>query len=326
MQAIHRKLFRDLWEIKGQVLAIASVIAVGIGMFLGYLSTFDSLRGTQQAYYDLYRFGDVFAGLKRAPRALESRIRDIPGVASVETRVVADVTLDVPGVDEPVTGRLVSVPSDRRPALNDLALLSGRYLEPGRADEVVVTEGFAEAHELLPGDAVAAIINGRRRDLEIVGIALSPEFVYTIRPGDMMPDAARYGVFWMGQKALATAFDMEGGFNDVSLRLMRGASEAEVIARLDGLLEPYGGLGATSRDVQVSNWYLNNELNQLQGFGFMVPSVFLAVAAFLLNVVLTRIISIQREQIAALKALGYSNGEVGLHYALWSLIIAACGG
>lgn len=325
MRAIHRKLLRDLWEIKGQVVAIAAVITVGIGMFLGYLSTFDSLRGTQQAYYDRYRFGEVFANLKRAPRALEARLDAIPGVASLETRVVADVTLDVAGVTEPVTGRLVSVPERARPELNDLALLSGRYIEPGRADEVVVIEGFAEAHELVPGDEVAAIINGRRRELEIVGIALSPEFVYTIRPGDMMPDDARFGVFWMGRKALATAFDMEGGFNDVSLRLMPGASVPDVIARLDRLLEPYGGLGAIPRDLQISNWYLDNELNQLQGFGLMVPIVFLSVAAFLLNVVLTRIISIQREQIAALKALGYSNPEVGWHYALWSLVIAFVG-
>jgi putative ABC transport system permease protein len=196
---------------------------------------------------------------------------------------------------------------------------------PGRPDEVLVSEAFAHPREHDPGDSVAAVINGRRRDLDIVGIALSPEFVYSIRPGELMPDNDRFGIFWMERRALAAAFDMEGGFNDVSLRLLPEASEADVIAGLDRLLAPYGGLGAIPRALQISHWYLDSELTQLQNVGFIIPVVFLLVAAFLLNVVLTRIVSVQREQIAALKALGYSNRELGLHYSGWSLAIGLSG-
>lgn len=333
MRAIHRKLLRDLWQIKGQAIAIAAVICVGVTMLIAYLSTFESLKRTRDVYYERYRMADVFASLVRAPDHLAERIREIPGVARVRTRVVADVTLDLEQTTEPVTGRLVSVPEERRPMLNDLVILRGRYLEPGRRDEVLVSEGFALAHGFVPGDTVAAVINGRRRDLEIVGIALSPEYVYTIRPGALMPDDARFGVLWISHRALATAFDMEGGFNDVVLTLLPGAGSPgesaegrEVIARLDRLLEPYGGLGAQPRSLQISAWYLDNELRQLRGFGMVTPMIFLAVAAFLLNVVMTRIVSVQREQIAALKALGYANREVGLHYAAWSLLIALGGG
>ncbi|MEM8933245.1 MAG: ABC transporter permease, partial [Acidobacteriota bacterium] len=301
MRAIHRKLLRDLWEIKGQVIAIATVIGVGIAMFLAYLSTFNSLRGTQEAYYDRYRFADVFANAKRVPLDVLDRIEQIPGVAQAEARVVADVTLDVAGMEEPITGHLVSAPEVDRATLNDMALLRGRYLEPGRGDEVLVTEGFADAHGIGPGDTVGAVINGSRRELEIVGVALSPEFVYSIRPGEMVADDARYGIFWMGEKALSNAFDMEGAFNDVLLRLLPGASIDEAIDRLDRLLEPYGGRGAIPRRLQTSHFFLDNELRQLQGFGLAVPILFLAVAIFLLNVVLGRIVSVQREQIAALK-------------------------
>ncbi len=328
MRAIHRKLLRDLWQIKGQALAIAMVMACGISIFIMYLSTLESLERTQQAYYERYRFAEVFANLKRGPRWLEDRIAAIPGVARVETRVVVDVTLDIPDLPEPATGRLISVPERRRPTLNGFALLIGRYPEPGRADEVVVSEGFSIARGLGPGDTVAAILNGRRRELEIVGVALSPEYVYATRSGELIADDARFGIFWIDRKALATAFDMEGGFNDVSLTLMPGseASEAEVIARLDRLLEPYGGLGAIPRRLQTSHWYLDNELAQLRGAGVIVPAIFLLVAAFLLNVVLTRIVAVQREQVAALKALGYSNLEIGSHYTQWSLAIAALAG
>ncbi len=325
MKALNRKLLRDLWEIKSQALAIAAVIAVGVMVFTMYLSTFRSLRLTQETYYERQRFAEVFAGVKRAPRSLLPRIEAVPGVARADARVVAEVTLDVPGLAEPATGRLISIPAPDRATLNDVVLTGGRYLEPGRADEALVSEGFALAHELQPGDSVAAILNGRRQELEIVGIALSPEYVYAIRPGDLFPDDRRFGVFWLEERALANAFDMEGAFNDLALTLERGASEAAVIDRLDHLLERYGGLGAIPRRLQISHWYLDSELVGLQTVGLIVPVIFLAVAAFLLNVVLNRIVAVQREQIAALKALGYADREIGRHYVAWGLVIAGAG-
>jgi putative ABC transport system permease protein len=325
LPVLDRKLARDLWEMKGQALAIASVIAAGVTMFVTYLSNFDSLQRTREAYYQGARFADVFAAMKRAPASLEARIAAIPGVEVVATRVVSTVTLDVPGMSEPAVGRLVSLPERGRPPLNDVYLRRGRWVDPSRPDEVLASEMFAEANGFQPGDSVAAIINGRRRSLTIVGVALSPEYVYAIRPGEIVPDQRRFGIFWMGRRALASAFNMEGGFNDVALKLARGVSEDEVIADLDRLIEPYGGLGAVPQRLQVSAWTLENELAQLQSFGFITPLIFLSVAAFILNVALTRALALQRSQIAALKALGYTNRELAWHYVKWGLIIAAVG-
>ena len=294
-------------------------------MYIMYLSAFDSLQVTRSTYYERQRFADVFASLKRAPLSLGSRIASIPGVSQAETRVVVDVTLDVEGLAEPATGRLVSIPDTQRQILNDVALSAGRYIEAGRPDEVIVSEGFAQAHLLRPGSTVRAILNGRRRDLEIVGIGLSPEYIYTIRPGDLMPDDKRFGVFWMERRALAAAFDMEGGFNDVALTLMPGTEPDAVIDALDDLLRPYGGWGAIPRALQLSHWSVDNELKGLQGAGVVIPMVFLGVAAFLLHVVLRRIVAVQREQIATLKALGYSNRLLATHYVQWALAISLLG-
>jgi putative ABC transport system permease protein len=325
ISSLNRKLLRDVLAMKGQAFAIAMVVAAGVAMYVMYLSNFESLRATQRAYYERQQFADVFASLKRAPLRVAADIAAIPGVSALEARVVAGVTLDLPQLDEPAAGRLVSIPAGRRPSVNDLFLRRGRWIEPGRRDEVLASEGFVTAHGLQLGDTVPAVINGRLRRLTIVGVALSPEYVYSIRPGELVPDDKRFGIFWMDREALGAAFDMEGGFNDVVITLAPGASVDETVARLDHLLEPYGGLGAIPRALQLSHWTVENELAQLQSFGFLLPLIFLLVAAFILNVALTRALALQRAQIAALKALGYDNVAIGWHYMKWALLIGALG-
>lgn len=325
VKSLTRKLLRDLWRMKGQAVAITLVVACGVAVFVQSFSVYESLLLTQMTYYERYRFAEVFGHAKRAPDSLAQRILEIPGVAAVDTRVIAQVTLDVEGLSEPATGKLVSIPASERPRLNDLFLREGRYIEPGQANEVLVSEVFADAHGFEPGDSVTAVINGRRQTLRMVGLALSPEYIYQIKSGDIFPDDKRYGIFWMGNEALASAFNMQGAFNDVTLQLTPGASEEEVIVRLDELLEPYGGLGSYGRYHQVSNRYVSDEIEGLWNSAIFAPSIFLCVAAFLLNVVFTRLISTQREQIAALKALGYSRWQIGFHYLQFVLIIVFIG-
>lgn len=325
MRALDRKLLRDLWHMKGQAVAIALVIAAGVATYVLSVSTLQSLRRTQDRYYERYRFAHVFAHLKRAPNPLADRIAEIPGVAQVQTRIVEQVTLDVPVLPEPAVGRLISIPEYPAPGLNGLYLRSGRWVEPGRTGEVLASEGFAQAHRLGPGDRISAVINGRRQRLTVVGVALSPEYVYAIRPGDLLPDEKRFGIFWMGYTDLAAAFNMQGAFNDIALTLTPGASEPEVLRRLDRLTESYGGLGAYGRADQTSNRFINNEINELRGMAQVVPTIFLAVAAFLLHIVISRLIGTQREQIATLKAFGYTSFEVGQHYLRMVLLVVIAG-
>ena len=325
MLAINRKLLRDLAHMKGQVIAICVVIGCGIATFVMSLSTLASLRETRDVYYERYRFPHLFVSLKRAPETVRQRLEDIPGVRAVELRIVSEVSLDMPGMDEPAVGRLISIPETHRPGLCNLHLRAGRYVDVGRDDEVIVSEAFADAHELKPGDAITAILNGRLQKLRIVGVALSPEYVFQIRGSEMLPDDRRFGVFWMGETALAAAFDMTGAFNNAMFSLMRGANEEEAIERVDDLLEPYGAMGTYGRDEHVSDRYLSDEIRSLRGMGMIAPAIFLSVAALLLNIVLTRLIGTQREQIAALKAFGYSNRDVGRHYLGFVLVIVLAG-
>jgi putative ABC transport system permease protein len=325
MTALHTKLLRDLWRTRGQLLTVALVVACGIATYVTMRGSYEAIANSRQEYYGQYRFADVFAALKRAPNSLEASIAAIPGVSTVQTRIVFEVTLDVPALQEPALGRLVSIPERGAPALNDLCIRRGRYLEPGQRDEVLVSEAFAKANGLDVGASVGAVINGRWEPLRIVGIALSPEYVYEIRGAEVFPDNKRFGVFWMSREALGPAFNMEGGFNDVSLSLAPGGSEAEVISRLDNMLEPYGGLGAYGRFDQISNRFLSDEIVQDRITGIFIPTIFLGVAAFLIHVVLSRMVHTQRAAIGLLKAFGFSNTSVGLHYLGFALAAVLLG-
>jgi len=326
MKALDKKLLRDILHWRGQIIAIALVVACGIASFVSMLSAYESLQLSQATYYNNYRFADVFVQLKRAPSTLARKIEHIPGVAQIQTRVVMDVTLDVPQLAEPATGRLISIPERRSPMLNDLYIRQGRYIEPDKSDEVLVSEAFAKANNLQLADKLGAVINGRWQKLQIVGIALSPEYVYAIRgTGDIFPDDQRFGILWMGREALGTAFNMDGAFNDVTLTLMPRANPQEIIFQLDKLLEQYGGLGAYHREDQISNRFLSEEIAQLQGTATIVPTIFLGIAAFLLHMLLSRLVSTQREQIAVIKAFGYDNLTIGFHYLKFVLAIVFCG-
>ncbi|MDP3126028.1 MAG: ABC transporter permease, partial [Thiobacillus sp.] len=302
MRALDRKLFRDLWHLRGQVLAIAAVIMGGVATMVMSLSTYDSLVTTRDRFYAEYRFAEVFESLKRAPEPVAGRLAALPGVERLETRVRAGVKLEVAGFSDPITGQLLSLPDVGEAQLNRLHFKRGRTVQPWSTDEVVLSDTFADAHGFQPGDRLAAIINGKRKQLTVVGVAVSPEYVYQIAPGSMFPDFKRYGVLWMGRSALAAAYDMEGAFNQVSLTLARDANEQDVIDRIDAVLATYGGTGAYGREDQFSNRFLREELKQLQTMATVFPAIFLGVAAFLLNIVLSRLIALQRDQIAILKA------------------------
>lgn len=325
MNKLDRKLIRDLGKMKGQVVAIALVIGAGIAVFTMAMCAYGSLKNGQTTFYRDFHFADIFSNAKRCPVSMEARINAIDGVSAAESRLVYDVLLDVPGMTEPATARLISIPDSGQSKLNQVYISKGRMLEPERTGEVVVSEMFAEAHGFNPGDSVNAIINGKLQQLKIVGIALCPEYVIQLQGGSSLPDKKRFGIFWMSHRELEAAFDMSGAFNSVALKLSYGTNELDVIEKLDQLLEPYGSVGAYDRSEVVSHQFVSDELLQLRTMATFAPTIFLSVAAFLLNIVITRIITKQREQIAALKAFGYSNLEVGMHYLNLVLLISVSG-
>lgn len=324
MRALDIKLVRDLRRLWAQTLAIALVLGCGIMMLVGMQATQASLALTQQAYYDRHRFADVFAGMTRAPQDVVMAAQAIPGVALAEGRIGFQAVLDIEGLEQPATGRIVSLPPAGA-VLNVPLVRRGRLPHPDHPNEVALNEPFAEANNLFPGDRFRAVLNGRLRTLTVTGWAMSPEFIYTLAPGSMMPDDRRFGILWLPRSAAETVLDMGGAVNEIALTLARGADERAVIDALDRLLDPFGGTGAVGRERQMSHAFLAGELQQLGVLATFLPPVFLAVAAFLVNMVLGRLIALERAQIGLMKAIGYSTAAIAWHYLKLALLIGTLG-
>jgi putative ABC transport system permease protein len=325
VNALDLKLMRDLKRLWAQALAIALVMAGGVATVLLAVGSHHSLEETRLAYYDRYGFADVFAQVRRAPNTVIREIEDIPGVASVEPRITQLALLDIPNFREPATGEFISLPDKREQTLNRLFMREGHLPDPASEHEVVVNESFAKAHGFGLASRFAAVLNGRKRELTIVGTALSPEFIYAVGPGDIMPDSRRFGIMWMPERALAGAYNLKGGFSSVAVKLLPGASEAEVIQRLDDIVERFGGRAAYGRKDQTSHAWLEHELDMLNNMSRTLPPIFLLVAAFLVNLTLGRLVALEREQIGLLKAIGYANRTIVIHYLKFVLIIALVG-
>jgi putative ABC transport system permease protein len=322
---LDRKLWRDLRRLKGQAIAVALVMACGLAMMIMARSLIYSLESTRREYYQANHFADVFVHLKRAPNSVAARIAELPGVATVQPAISVQVTLDLAALDEPASGMVRSVPDFGLPELNRLFLRSGRWLNPANRREVLVGEAFAQANRLAPGDRITMLLNGRRQDFQIAGIVLSPEFIFESRPGAALPDNRTYGIFWMPYTELARAFDLDGAFNYLSLTLAPAAAQRPVLEAVDRLLTPYGGRTAYGREDHPSHIRVSDEIRVLQTISIGFPIVFLSVAAFMTNAVLSRLLALQREQIAILKAFGFSNRQIVVHYLKFALVMVVAG-
>ena len=321
MSSLDRKLFRDFAKTKGQALAACLVMACGLAMMIMTRSLVLSLESARADYYDEFRFAELFCNLKRAPNSLRETFSAIPGIASFQTQVIETARIDLARVSEIADATIISIPEVQ--ILNEIFLRAGRLPEHG--DEVIISEPFATAHSLRLGNSVDIVIRGVRQCLQIVGIGLSPENVYETRPGEPLPDSKRYGVFWMRERELAAVCGLEGAFNRISIDLAPGSDAERVMAEVDRALLPYGGLIAYGRRNHSSDKALNGEIQLLKGLSIAFPVVFLGISTFMIAGLLARSVHVQREQIAQLKALGYSALQVGGHYLKFALLIIAAG-
>jgi putative ABC transport system permease protein len=325
MRALDHKLLRDLWRMRINAVAIALVLGCGLSIFVMAVGMRASMETTRRDYYAERRMANLAVGLVRAPDRVVQELAAIAGVAAVEARIAGLALLDLPGVVEPASARLVSLPRSGRPRVNDLVLVNGRWPDSAQRDEILVNEAFANALNLGLEDKLLATVHGRRLGLRVVGIANSPEFVFVSAPGELFPQPDRYGVIWMNHETISRTYDLEGAFNEAVFLLSSRADAEQVKSAIDATLRTFGSAGVYGRDRMPSDRFLTEELRQLATMAAFLPAFFLVVAAFLVNIALARIIATERSNIGLLKAFGYSNRAVAWHYAKSALLLGGTG-
>ncbi len=330
MPVLHRKLIRDLVASVGTLLTVIAIMGIGTGAYVGLGTSQRILEESRADYYRQYRFADFWISLKKAPRSAAERLAAWPEVASLRTRVVFDVLLDVPDAARPVTGRLLSVPSTGyAQSINGIHLQRGAGFSEDRDEEVILSEAFARAHGIEVGDRLHLVLNRRRQAFTVVGTCISPEYVYLVRgPGDLIPDPTRFGVLYVKERYAREVLDFKDACNEITGQLTpRGRRQVEeFLARADRLLSPYGVLDLVPRSRQASHSFLHDELSGLAVSATVMPGIFLAVAALVLNILMLRLARRQRTTVGTLKALGYSDLQVTLHFLGFGVVVGLLGG
>ncbi|MBW3599349.1 MAG: FtsX-like permease family protein [Planctomycetes bacterium] len=328
MRALNRKLAREICRSKGLLLAITSIIAVGVMCYVAMQSAYLNLSAAKTRYYRMCRMADFWVDVKKVPLAELEALGRIRGVAEYQPRITFPATVDLENVPEPLNGQVISLPDRREPTLNDILLRQGGYFTDRRENEVIVNDAFARARNIYPGQWIHLLLNDRRQELFVVGTAISSEFTYLLGPGTLVPDPETYGVFYVKRTFAEDVFDFDGAANQVVGRLspeLAGESN-DTLRSAETLLEPYGVFSVTPLRLQASNQFLSNEIEGLGAIAAVVPTIFLAVAAVVLNVLITRLARQQRVVIGTLKALGYTNGQVFAHFLKFGLSVGVAGG
>ncbi len=321
-----RKLLRDLKDNKAAYIACVVVIGIGLMVFTFSAIVLENLQAAKDDFYRDYNFADGFIRVRGIPDAEINRIKQIEGVAYLEGRLVKDVRVLLPGKDESIFLRLVSTVPGEREGLNRVQMLKGE--EPdGRSRDLVVAPDFFAANELNLGDILPVIAAGHIYDLRISGVGQSPEFVYALRTAqDIYPNPETFGIAHVPLSVMRSIFQEGESYNDLVFSLNPGYSYEDVEARMKPRLERYGLESMYPKKDQVSEVILNQELDQMRGMVTTLPVLFLFVAAVILYILIKRMVEQQRGQIGTLKAFGYTNREILVHYISYAVIIGIAGG
>jgi putative ABC transport system permease protein len=329
VKSLDRKLLRDLWGNKGMILAVTSIIALGVMCFVALQSAHRNLETSKIDYYQMCRMADFWVDLKKVPLAELDRVRAIRGVKSIESRISFLATADLEDHEAPLTGLMLSLPNHPGHPINDIVLRQGGYFSDEKENEVIVNDAFAKVHGLYPGRRLHLLLNNRREELLVVGTAISSEFVYLVGPGSIIPAPKTYGVFYLKHDFAEEVFQFEGAANQFVGKFdehLNTAERDEILLKIERLLDDFGVSDAKPLSRQTSNQFLSGEIDGIGAFAKIVPLVFLTVAALLLNVLLTRLTRQQRTVIGTLKALGYSDRSIFVHFLEFGLCVGALGG
>lgn len=325
LSPLNRRLFRMMLSIKGQVISIIVVMTLALMALISSQMTAVNLETSLREYYDITRMADMQVQLIRIPANALYDVERMEGIAHVQGRINVDVPFITDDPDEKVRVKLLSVP-EREDAISALYPISGQMVR-GETAAVTVIEQFANARNISVGDTVTPYINGREVNLQVIGVAGHPEFVYLMEDEQsILPDDNAYGVLFLSENLMGPLLGYRDSYNELVITLTPGANVNDVADALEDVLDRYGVQRVLKRDDIMSYKLMEEELNQVSAMARVLPTLFMSVAALIIYIVLSRTVKNDKMSIGIMKSLGYSNRQILGHYIQFSLIIGLAGG
>jgi len=324
MKKLDMRLIRMIRHSKGQFISVTMIIAVALCIYVLYSMLSFNIRSGVASYYTLTEMNDITVQLVRIPQGAIHAVEQIEGVKLVQGRVSFDVPLKVSDPNEKITVRLISMPQSGG-AVNKPYILGGTDLKMN-ATHCAVLQQFADGRDIHRGDEMTPIINGTEHRLKVSSIVASSEFVYLMENDQsLMPAPRKFGVLYVDEAFAQSALGYGGSYNELLIKLDKGADLDRVSKLLETHLGKYGVRRITKLPDQISNNILEQKMDGVDKMSKVLPVLFLAVAAIVIVILLSRAVSTDRITIGVLKATGYSNGTILMHYVKYALTIGLTG-
>ena len=314
-----KKLGRDFMGLLAPAIVLSLVMTAGLSSLIMSRSVLKSLLESKKRTYQQLQFADLFIPLVRIPRNALERLKQFDEVQRVECRITADGQVLLPSEKQNIQARFHSLASEGS-VLNVLKIMDGRFPPHSSYTNALLSDAFASAWKIKPGDTVELLLKGRKLKLRVSGLVRSAEYVYQAGSATSIPEDRLFSVWWINERLLEEIMQMRSSCNDILMSLKRGSHWHALQKPMEKILRPFGYTQMIPRDRQISNYFIESELTQLKAMAIFVPGIFLSVTLFLLNITMARVLLTQRESIGTLYAFGLPRIQLLLNTLILGLL------
>jgi len=321
---ISKKLFRDIKTTKWQFSALVLLVVIGMIFFVGLISSVQNLWKSVDEPYTSLSFADFSAKVYSAPANITEEIKAIDGVKAVAGRINIEVPMTMPSMENQfLTGRVITLPRDSHPLVNDVQVVTGNYFAGISEKEMLVEKAFADYHNLKVGDIVRLTWGTNQSDFTVKGIVVSPEYIWPAKNiRDHMPTVLRnWGVLFLPEDEVRSTSNFNDRINEIAVTVTSSNVRDDVVGKVKAILTPYGLAEVTVKENQASDKNLHLLIGALDTLAPVFSGFFLAVASVTTYVLLTRTVSAQSTQIGTMRALGYRKRQILTYYFSFTLFV-----
>ena len=313
---LFKKMLRDFKDHKIQFLSIFLMALIGVYAFTGISGEAVGLVDVSTKYYEDTNLADGWIYGEDIDKDIFSDIKGMDQIKDAQREMVVSTVANYSS-DPDITLHII----EGKQKISTFHLFKGKDFDENDKEGIWIDKRFADGRNLDIGDKITLKFDGKEVSKTIKGIMYSPEYVYYIQEGSLLPDFSQVGYAYMPSKG--ADFDIE--YNTITLDAYEELDEKDFKADMEETLGQKAYVQFVHRDNNVGIKTLQEEIAQHQMFSGIFPSIFVLVSLLTLVTTMSRVISAQRIQIGTLKAMGYSNRTIILHYLSYGFVLSLTG-